>query len=106
MVFNEWHFIFKSIKKDYGLIDVFSISIVTAVFNDIEGLRRTYGSIVRQTLKPLQWIVIDGGSTDGCSDFLKSLDIPYLVAVSESDNGIYDAMNKGTALACGSHVLI
>jgi glycosyltransferase involved in cell wall biosynthesis len=86
-------------------VDKYSICIVTVVFNDLKGLRRTYNSVIGQTLKPLQWIVIDGGSNDGCATFLKSLDLSYLVAISEPDNGIYDAMNKGTILALGSHVL-
>ncbi|MEY3593381.1 MAG: hypothetical protein RL041_353, partial [Bacteroidota bacterium] len=71
-------------------------SIVTIHFNDLEGLRRTADSIMGQTeRKAFEWIVIDGGSTDGSVAYLESLGDQIDVLVSEKDGGIYDAMNKG-----------
>jgi len=79
-------------------------SIVTIHFNDLEGLRRTADSIIGQTdQSSFEWIVIDGGSTDGSVDYLASLD-RIDILVSEKDAGIYDAMNKGLARSTGIYV--
>lgn len=80
-------------------------SIISVLFNDASGLRRTEASVRSQTEKDFEWVVVDGGSTDGAVDFLRSLEAPYLRWTSERDRGIYDAMNKGTALARGRYVI-
>jgi putative colanic acid biosynthesis glycosyltransferase len=80
-------------------------SIITVVYNDLDGLRRTEASIRRQTETDFEWRVVDGGSTDGTAEFLRSLDLPYLYWTSERDHGIYDAMNKGTAGASGRYLV-
>ena len=80
-------------------------SIVTIHFNDLEGLRRTADSIMGQTdRKAFEWIVIDGGSTDGSVAYLESLGDQIDVLVSEKDGGIYDAMNKGLDRCSGVYV--
>jgi glycosyltransferase involved in cell wall biosynthesis len=80
-------------------------SIVTIHFNDLEGLRRTADSIMGQTeRKAFEWIVIDGGSTDGSVAYLEGLGDRIDVLVSEKDGGIYDAMNKGLERCKGVYV--
>jgi putative colanic acid biosynthesis glycosyltransferase len=77
-------------------------SIVTVTRNNIEGLRRTQAGIAAQTFPEYEWLVADGGSTDGTVDFLKTTQAHWL---TEKDRGIYDAMNKGLTHASGDYVL-
>jgi putative colanic acid biosynthesis glycosyltransferase len=74
-------------------------SIVTINWNDCAGLQATYRSVASQTYRAFRWIVIDGASTDGSLQWLQALDEPLAEIISEPDQGIYDAMNKGLALA-------
>jgi putative colanic acid biosynthesis glycosyltransferase len=53
-------------------------SLITVLYNDAAGLRRTEASVRAQTDRDFEWVVVDGGSKDGAVDFLKSLDLPYL----------------------------
>ena len=71
------------------------ISVITICYNNLHGLRRTADSILAQTTPPVSWLVVDGGSVDGTRDYLAKLDVPYLSFISEPDDGLYDAMNKG-----------
>jgi glycosyltransferase involved in cell wall biosynthesis len=80
-------------------------SIVTAVFNDRSGLQRTAESLRVQTCRDFEWIVIDNSSTDGTVDFLKTCSSTTFW-VSEADNGIADAWNKGIARSRGRFVVI
>lgn len=80
------------------------LSIITINFNNLEGLRRTYESVVCQTCKEFEWIVIDGGSTDGSRDFIESNQDKFSFWCSEPDRGIYNAMNKGIAHATGEYL--
>ncbi|YCK83053.1 glycosyltransferase [Arthrobacter sp. D3-18] len=77
------------------------ISVITIAFNDIEGLKKTIASVKGQSWPEIEHIVIDGGSTDGTSEYLASLD-GSIKWVSEKDDGRYDAMNKGANMATGS----
>lgn len=79
-------------------------SIITVVRNDLAGLKRTFDSVICQKYKDYEWIVIDGASTDGCVEFIKSLQIENFQWISEPDKGIYDAMNKGIELATGNYI--
>lgn len=76
------------------------LSIITITYNNLPGLQRTIASVRRQTFSNYEQIVIDGASTDGTPDYLKSANVRY---VSEPDKGIYDAQNKGIALAMGDY---
>ena len=80
------------------------ISIVTPTFNGMATLRETIESVRSQDYKNWEHIVIDGGSTDGTVDLLRSY--PHLQWVSEKDRGHYDAMNKGIKRASGEVVAI
>lgn len=81
------------------------ITIITINYNNLEGLKRTVESIVNQTWQEFEYVVIDGGSTDGSAAYIesKSENIDYWV--SESDKGIYNAMNKGIVKATGEYLL-
>lgn len=79
-------------------------SIITVNFNNKEGLRQTIESVIHQTFQDFEFIVIDGGSTDGSADVLKEYDDQITYWISEKDNGIYNAMNKGIAKATGDYL--
>lgn len=82
------------------------ISIITVVLNNRVGLELTAASVVNQIcFSNMEWIVIDGGSTDGGVDVLKSYQDELTYWVSEPDGGIYEAMNKGLMHANGEYVL-
>lgn len=80
------------------------LSIITVVFNNLAGLKHTYQSIISQTSTDFEWLVIDGGSTDGIQEWLTDLAITNMRFISEKDAGLYDAMNKGLKLATGTFV--
>ena len=81
------------------------ISIVTVVFNDSLGLRRTLESIFFQRNKDYEVVVIDGGSNDGTLEVAKTYGDKIGMLVSESDDGIYHAMNKGLSLSTGEWMI-
>lgn len=81
------------------------VSIITIVYNDVKNIRRTMLSVLNQTFKSIEYIVIDGGSTDGTKNIIEEYKDKLAVYISEKDNGIYDAMNKGLAAATGEYVL-
>lgn len=83
------------------------ISIITATFNSARTLKDTIQSVLRQTNKDFEYLIIDGGSTDETIDIVKSYESEFsgrLKWVSEKDQGIYDAMNKGIKMASGDVV--
>lgn len=84
------------------------LSIITINRNNAKGLERTMRSVAHQTYKEFEYIVIDGASTDGSVDVIKSLesDFIHLKWVSEPDKGIYNAMNKGLRMASGDYIQI
>lgn len=77
------------------------ISIVTVVFNGVKTIEQTIQSVIRQPYQNKEYIIIDGGSTDGTVDLIKKYESHLSYWVSEPDNGVFDAMNKGIALAKG-----
>ena len=81
------------------------ISIITINFNNLEGLKKTMFSVFNQTWQDFEFIVIDGGSTDGSASFIKEHSNTLTYWVSEPDKGIYNAMNKGIVKAKGDYVL-
>lgn len=80
------------------------VSVLTVVFNGAEFLERTILSILDQDYENLEFIVIDGGSTDGTVDILKRYEHAIDYWVSEPDKGISDAFNKAVALAAGDYL--
>lgn len=80
------------------------ISVITVVWNDAEHIRLTLESFFSQTYEDKELIVIDGGSTDGTADIIRSYAPRLAFWCSEKDGGIYDAMNKGVAHATGEWV--
>jgi glycosyltransferase involved in cell wall biosynthesis len=80
------------------------ISVITVVFNGAETLEDTIRSALGQTYDNVEYIVIDGGSADGTLEILHTYDAQIDYWISEPDAGIYDAMNKGLALASGEIV--
>lgn len=71
------------------------VSIITVVYNDKENIEKTIDSIINQTFESIEYIIIDGGSFDGTVDILKKYEHYLSYWISEKDEGIYDAMNKG-----------
>ena len=80
------------------------ISVVTAVLNDAEHIAETMDSVLGQRYPDLEYIVIDGGSTDGTREIVETRRGELAAFVSEPDSGIYQAMNKGIRLATGEVV--
>ncbi len=80
-------------------------SIITINYNNKEGLRRTIESVVNQSCSDYEYIIIDGGSSDGSVDVIKEFEDRIDYYVSESDNGIYHAMNKGVKQAHGDYCI-
>ena len=79
-------------------------SIITVNYNNKEGLRQTIESVIGQTYHDYEFIVIDGGSTDGSAEVLKEYDKHITYWVSEKDKGIYNGMNKGIAKSTGDYL--
>ena len=80
-------------------------SVITINYNNRDGLRSTIESVVGQTSQDYEYIVIDGGSTDGSVDVIKEFSENIDYWASEKDNGIYHAMNKGVAQAHGEYCI-
>lgn len=87
---------FKKSEEDNPLI-----TIVTVVFNGEQFLEETILSVINQTYDNVEYIIIDGGSTDGTLDIIRKYERAIDYWVSEKDVGIYDAMNKGVLVASG-----
>lgn len=81
------------------------ISVITVCYNAGTTIERTIRSVLAQTYPNTEFVVIDGGSTDGTHEILKKYAAEIDVLVSEPDKGIYDAMNKGVAKASGDYVI-
>jgi len=81
------------------------LTVITIVYNNVRDIERTIKSVLNQTHKNLEYIIIDGKSTDGTLEIIEKYQTSISKIVSEPDKGIYDAMNKGLALAEGDYVL-
>lgn len=79
-------------------------SIITINYNNRDGLERTIQSVINQTCQDFEYIIIDGGSTDGSVDVIKKYADRIDYWVSEPDKGIYNAMNKGILQAHGEYL--
>jgi glycosyltransferase involved in cell wall biosynthesis len=81
------------------------ISIITINKNNAKGLEKTIISVTNQTHKYIEYVVIDGNSTDKSLDVINKYTNSISISISEQDNGIYDAMNKGLELCTGEYIL-
>ena len=82
-----------------------TLSVITVVYNNARDIERTLLSVLNQTYTGIEYIVIDGASTDGTLEIIKHYENRIAKLISEKDKGIYDAMNKGLALATGDYVI-
>lgn len=81
------------------------LSIITINYNNRDGLQKTIKSVVSQSVHDFEWVVIDGGSTDGSRELIKKYSEYMSYYVSEPDKGIYNAMNKGILASHGDYLL-
>jgi glycosyltransferase involved in cell wall biosynthesis len=81
------------------------LTVITIVYNNARDIERTINSVLNQSYKKIEYIVIDGASTDGTLEIVQRYQNQITKIISEPDKGIYDAMNKGLALAKGDYVL-
>ena len=79
-------------------------SIITVTFNAVNTLETTIQSILNQSYRNIELIIIDGKSTDGTTDIIKKYESGIYKWISEPDKGLYDAMNKGMKLATGDYI--
>ena len=82
-----------------------TLSIITVVYNNVRDIERTLLSVLNQSYAHIEYIVVDGASSDGTLEIIQRYQDRLSKVVSEKDAGIYDAMNKGLALASGDYVL-
>lgn len=80
-------------------------TIITINFNNLDGLKNTVKSVLNQSLVDVEFIVIDGGSTDGSKAYIQANSEQFNFWVSEPDKGVYHAMNKGLSKATGEFCL-
>jgi glycosyltransferase involved in cell wall biosynthesis len=78
------------------------VSIITVVYNGEAYLEQTIDSVLNQSYKNIEYIIVDGGSTDGTLDILKKYGDKITKWISEPDKGLYDAMNKGIGMTNGA----
>ncbi|MDB5031619.1 glycosyltransferase family 2 protein [Mucilaginibacter sp.] len=81
------------------------LSVITVVYNNVSDIERTLRSVINQTYAGIEYIVVDGKSTDGTLMIIGRYKDRIAKLISEPDKGIYDAMNKGLAAATGDYVL-
>lgn len=80
------------------------ISVVTVCYNAADTIEKTMLSVLNQTYHDIEYIIIDGGSTDGTVEIIRKYADRIAYWVSEPDKGIYDAMNKGIKVATGEWI--
>lgn len=93
-----------SLKRILIIMNKPKISIITVVWNNATTIKDAIDSVLGQTYENIEYIIIDGASTDGTVEIVKSYGDKISNFVSEKDNGLYDAMNKGIGLATGDIV--
>ena len=81
------------------------ITIITVCYNAVNVLEKTICSVLNQSYKNIEYIIIDGKSTDGTLNIIKKYDTYITRWTSEPDKGIFDAMNKGVSYSHGNWVL-
>ncbi|HEX8019756.1 glycosyltransferase family 2 protein [Mucilaginibacter sp.] len=81
------------------------LSVITIVYNNVRDIERTIRSVVNQTYANIEYVIVDGLSNDGTLQVIEKYKDHVAKFVSEKDEGIYDAMNKGLALATSDYVI-
>jgi len=81
------------------------LSVITIVYNNVKDIERTMLSVLQQSYPSIEYIIIDGASTDGTMEVINKYQAKLAKVISEPDKGIYDAMNKGLLQATGDYVL-
>jgi len=81
------------------------LSVITIVYNNVRDIERTIRSVINQTYTNIEYIIVDGLSNDGTLQVIDKYKSQITKFISEKDEGIYDAMNKGLALATGDYVI-
>ena len=81
-----------------------TFSVITVTYNAAEVLEDTIQSVITQTYHHVEYIIVDGASTDGTMDVVRKYRSRIRAVVSEPDKGLYDAMNKGMAMATGDYL--
>jgi glycosyltransferase involved in cell wall biosynthesis len=81
------------------------LTVITIVYNNVRDIERTMLSVINQTYANIEYVVVDGASTDGTQEVIGKYRDRISTYISEPDQGIYDAMNKGLKLATGDYVL-
>ena len=85
-------------------MSIATLSVITVVYNSLGELEKTLESLRKQDLAGIEWVVVDGGSTDGSLELIESVTDIEIKWISEKDNGIYDAMNKAIDLSTGKYL--
>jgi len=88
-----------------ALVPKTKVSVITVSLNAADSIETTISSVIQQTYSNIEYIIIDGGSTDGTEDIIMKYRKHIDVFISEPDKGIYDAMNKGVKYATGEWVI-
>lgn len=91
---------FGKVKSEHNPL----ISVITVVFNGEKELEQTIQSVLHQSYKNVEYIIVDGGSTDNSLEIIRKYESKLDYWVSQKDQGIYDAMNKGIELASGTWI--
>ncbi|NND61915.1 MAG: glycosyltransferase [Flavobacteriaceae bacterium] len=81
------------------------VSIITINYNNAKGLEQTIASVLSQTYKNFEFILIDGASNDGSVELIEANRDKFTYCISEKDTGIYNAMNKGIRVSSGQYLL-
>jgi glycosyltransferase involved in cell wall biosynthesis len=81
------------------------LSVITIVYNNVRDIERTIRSVVNQTYANIEYVIVDGQSNDGTLQIIEKYKDRIAKFISEKDEGIYDAMNKGLSLATGDYVI-
>ncbi|SEM53720.1 Glycosyltransferase involved in cell wall bisynthesis [Prevotella sp. ne3005] len=89
-----------------SLLSLPCVTIITVSYNAKDGIEKTILSVVKQSYKNIEYIIVDGGSSDGTIDIIKKYDKQLTCWISEPDKGIYDAMNKGIKKATGEWLIM
>lgn len=85
--------------------DEYKISVITVVYNGAKTIEKTIKSVLGQSYRNMEYIIIDGHSTDGTQQLVTKYIDSIAYFVSEKDTGIYDAMNKGIECATGDYII-